>query len=408
MIVASRDAAPDRSTGTVDTELVRAAAAVQGRPVVLQVLPSLVAGGSERSALDVAAALMAAGGTALVISGGGPMTAELKRVGAVHIRLPVDTKNPLVMGRNIGRLQRLIVEHGVDIVHARSRAPAWSAWFAARRTHRRFVTTFHGTYNISGPIKRWYNAIMTRGDRVIANSRFIADHIVANYGVDPSTIRVIPRGIDLRRFDPARVSAERVTRLAREWRLSDGVPVVLLPGRLSRWKGHLVLIDALAALGRTDICCVIVGAEQGRTGYRRELEARVRERGLDAVVRLAEHCDDMPAAYWLADVVVSASTDPEAFGRIVVEAQAMGRPVVATRHGGAGETVRDGETGWLVPPADVAALAQALARALALDGPARDAMARRAIEHARANFGRDEMCARTLAVYRELMTLGGR
>jgi glycosyltransferase involved in cell wall biosynthesis len=197
-------------------------------------------------------------------------------------------------------------------------------------------------------------------------------------------------------------------RLVRDWRLPDGVPVLLLPGRLARWKGQRVLIDALAVLGRTDLRCVIVGAEQGHTGYRRELEARIRRHGLGAVVGIAEHCDDMAAAYMLVDVVVSASTDPEAFGRVVVEAQAMGRPLVATAHGGAGETVLDGETGWLVPPGDAPALAAALAQALALDPAARERMARRAIAHARANFGRDEMCARTLAVYRELLSPGGR
>ena len=387
-------ASPDPSTSPQPT----------GRaPVVLQVLPGLVAGGVERTTLDLAGALVAAGGTALVASAGGPLLGELERAGATHVRMPMDSKNPWVMAGNVARLAALIGEHAVQIVHARSRAPAWSAWAAARRTGRPFVTTFHGTYNFSNPLKRRYNAIMTRGARVIANSRFIAAHIEANYGIGPGRVRVIPRGIDLGRFDPERTADERVRRLARAWELPEAAPVILLPGRLTRWKGQAVLIDALAILGRRDLVCVLVGADQGRTGYRRELQARADRHGLGAMLRIAGHCDDMPAAYLLADVVVSASTDPEAFGRVAVEAQAMGRPLVASDHGGARETIVAGETGWLVPPGDAAALAEALARALALEPPARRALAARAIAHARAHYGRDLMCARTLAVYRELL-----
>ncbi|MFQ5955371.1 MAG: glycosyltransferase family 4 protein [Kiloniellales bacterium] len=380
---------------------------MEGRaPVVLQVLPGLGTGGAERSTIDVAEALTAAGGTAIVASGGGPLVAELVRAGATHVPLPAHSKNPWVMARNALRLAGLIDAYGVEIVHARSRAPAWSAWVAARRTGRPFVTTFHGTYNFGNPAKRWYNSIMTRGERVIANSGFIAAHIQANYRVDAARIRVIPRGIDLGRFDPDRVASERVRRLAAEWALPEDAPVVMLPGRLARWKGQAVLIDAIAALGHRDLCCLLVGAEQRRTGYRQELEARISRLGLDPVVRIAGHCDDMPAAYLLADVVVSASTDPEAFGRVAVEAQAMGRPLIATAHGGAAETVIDGETGWLVPPGDAESLAQAIDRALALDDWMRQAMARQAVTHARASYGRDLMCARTIAVYRELLTAG--
>ncbi len=376
-------------------------------PVVLQVLPGLGHGGAERSTVDVAAALVAAGGRAIVASGGGPLVPELERAGATHVALPAQSKNPWVMARNLGRLTQIIGQFGVDIVHGRSRAPAWSAWAAARRTGRPFVTTFHGTYNFGNPAKRWYNSVMTRGDRVIANSRFIADHIRANYRVDAARLRVIPRGIDLARFDAERIAGERLDRLAQAWELPEGAPVVMLPGRLARWKGQAVLIDALGRLGRRDLRCLLVGAEQGRGGYRRELEARARRLGLQAVVRIAGHCDDMPAAYLLADVVVSASTDPEAFGRVAVEAQAMGRPPIATAHGGAAETVIDGETGWLVPPGDAEALAGALERALALGQAAREALAGRAIAHVREHFGRDLMCARTIALYRELLAPGG-
>lgn len=369
---------------------------------MLQVLPALGSGGAERGCVDVAIALVKAGGTSLVVSAGGPLERELTRAGAQHIVLPLDGKNPFVLRANAERLAELIEGHRVDIVHARSRAPAWSAYAAARRTGRTFLTTFHGTYNERSYLKHLYNAVMAKGDLVIAISRHIADLIPRRYGVDASRVRLIPRGIDFEVFDPARVTASRLVQLAQSWRLVDGMPVVMLPGRLARWKGQLVLIEALARLGRKDIRCLLVGAEQGRRGYRRKLEARIAALGLEPVVHLVDHCNDMPAAYMLSDVVVSASTDPEAFGRVMVEAQAMGRPVIATDHGGARETVLVGPTGRLVPPGDAEALATALVSTLALDGRVREQLAPLAIAHVRAHFSKEAMCAKTLAVYDEL------
>ncbi|MCB2102347.1 MAG: glycosyltransferase family 4 protein [Rhodobacterales bacterium] len=375
-------------------------------PTVLQVLPALGQGGVERGTVEVAAAVTAAGGRAIVASAGGMMEHALKRAGAEHVTLPLDSKNPLVMRGNVGRLVDLIKAEGVDVIHARSRAPAWSALPAARRTGIHFVTTFHGTYNASWWGKRRYNAIMTRGERVIAISRFIAGHMHKIYGTPASRIRVIHRGVDVARFDPAMVSAERVIKLARAWRLDEGLPVVMLPGRLTRWKGQTVFLDAVAELGRRDIRVLLVGSDQGRTGYRDELESQIRHLDLGGVVRLVDHCDDMPAAYMLADVVVSASTDPEAFGRVAVEGQAMGRPVVATDHGGSRETVIEGETGWRVTPGDSAALAVGLGKALGLDPAARHRMAARAVANARDNFSTAVMCARVLAVYDEVLGVG--
>lgn len=373
-----------------------------GRPVVLQVLPALVTGGVERSAVDIAQALRQAGGTAIVASEGGPMELELARAGASHVKLPLASKNPLVMARNVKRLVQLIDQYDVDIVHARSRAPAWSAYYAARRRERPFVTTFHGTYNFGGSLKKQYNAIMTRGERVIANSDFIAQHIRDHYSVDPGRVRVIHRGIDLFRFDPAKVSVERVVALAQKWRLPDGVPVVMLPGRLTRWKGQALLIDAVARLGDLEFIAVMVGSDQGRDDYRRELENLIRQKGLIGKAVVLDECDDMPAAYKLADVVVSASTDPEAFGRVVSEAQALGRPVVAANHGGAPEQILPDQTGFLFPPGDAEGLAQALRRALALSDGERQLLAVASLAHVRAHFSKEQMCARTLALYTEI------
>ena len=318
---------------------------------ILQILPALGAGGGvERGTIEIAEAIVGAGGRSLVVSSGGSSAYELKRFGAEHIELPVHSKNPLVMYANIQRLANVITDEGVDIVHARSRAPAWSAYFAAKRTDVPYMTTFHGTYSAGSALKRKYNSVMTRGARVIAISRFIGGHVHQNYGVPSGKIRIIHRGVNLDRFDPAKVTAERVAALAGNWRLGDGLPVVMLPGRLTRWKGHTMFIEAIGKLERRDIRCLLVGGDQGRSEYRQELENLVNRHGLGEIVRIVDHCDDMPAAYMLTDVVVSASTDPEAFGRILVEAQALGRPVVASDHGGARETVIEGETGWPVDP----------------------------------------------------------
>ena len=373
------------------------------RPTVLQVVPSLVTGGVERGTVDVAAALVRCGWRAIVASSGGPMTHELERTGAKHVELPVQSKNPLVMRRNVDRLVALIESENVDIVHARSRAPAHSALAACRRTRARFVTTFHGTYNLGVPLKRWYNSIMTKGDRVIAISDFIARHVVDNYGTDAGRIRMIHRGIDVDLFDPSQVSAERVIQLSRQWRLPDGIPVVMLPGRLTRWKGQAVLIEALAKLGHRNVRCLLVGDDQGRDAYRQELEDLIRRHQLESVVHIVGGCRDMPAAYMLADVVVSASTDPEAFGRVMVEAQALGRPVIGSDHGASRELIREGETGWLFPPGDADALARRLATALSLDSEARQWLADAAIENARTRFSKWRMCQATLDVYRELL-----
>ncbi|MGE5548232.1 MAG: glycosyltransferase family 4 protein [Solirubrobacterales bacterium] len=374
------------------------------QPVVLQVLPALVTGGVERGTVEVAAALAEAGWTPLVASAGGPMVRELLRVGARHFELPLASKNPLVMRQNVARLEQVIRAEGVDIVHARSRAPAWSAYAAANRTGSHYVTTFHGTYNLGWfGLKHVYNSVMTRGERVIAISEFIAQHAERVYGLPRERIRVVPRGVDLKKFDPARVSQERIIQLAQKWRLPDGFPVITLPGRLTRWKGQTVLIEALALLGRHDVRCLLVGSDQGRTAYKQELLDLIKRHDLTDVVHIVDECSDMPAAYMLTDVAVSASTDPEAFGRVVVEAQAMGRPVIASDHGAPRETILPGENGWLVRPNDPQALADALGRFLDLSPERRVAMAKLAQDYVRANFTTELMCARTVNVYREVL-----
>jgi glycosyltransferase involved in cell wall biosynthesis len=383
-------------------------------PTVLQVLPSLDVGGGgvERSAIDVAEALVLAGKTALVASAGGRQVVELERRGARHITLPLASKNPLVMRRNVARLAEIIAAERVELVHARSRAPAWSARAAARAAGLPFVTTFHGTYNfgtgIAGALKKRYNAVMADGDVVIANSAFIADHMQTHYGVPADRIRVVPRGVDTARFDAEGFNANRMIELSTRWRLADENAVVMLPGRLTRWKGQLLFVEALARLkaqrgaDNFGVTGILVGSDQGREAYRRELETTISEKGLGGDIQIVGHCDDMPAAYMLADVVVSASTDPEAFGRVIAEAQAMGRPVVVADHGGAAEQVIDGATGWRFAPGDPQALADALATALALGPTRRAILADRAAAHARAKYSKSGMCAATLRIYAQI------
>ena len=389
-------AKPSHSTEAADGE--------SSPPVILQILPMLETGGVERGTVDITAAIAASGGIPLVVSGGGSMVREVARAGGEHISMPVQSKNPLVMRRNIRALEELIRERRIDIVHARSRAPAWCARKAAAQAGAVFMTTFHGAYGESNRLKHIYNSVMAGGERVIAISQFIADRIQSLYQAGPDRVRVIPRGIDFTIFNPNAVSPERMIQLSNAWHLPDGIPIILLPGRLTRWKGHEILIEALARLGRRDLRCILVGDEQGRAGYRRDLDAHVARAGLADIVQIVGDCRDMAAAYQVADVVVSASTDPEAFGRVAAEAQAMGRPVIATDHGAARETVLpDGVTGWLVPPGESDALAAALEQALALTASEREAMAERAMAHVHENFGKDDMCAKTMAVYNELM-----
>jgi len=373
---------------------------------VMQVLPAMVTGGVERGTVEMAEAIVNAGGRAIVVSAGGPMVHELTRVGAEHIELPVDSKNFFVMRKNATRLAKIIKKERVDLVHARSRAPAWSAYWAAKRVNVPYITTFHGTYSHGNPFKRWYNSVMTKGDRVIAISSFIAGHMRKIYGVRRDVIRVIHRGVDLFRFDAEKVTAERLVKLSTQWNIPDGMPVVALPGRLTRWKGQLVFIDAIAKLERKDICCLLIGSDQGRSEYRKEVERRIKEHNLQGVVTMVDECTDMPTAYMLSDIVVSASTDPEAFGRVAIEAQAMGRPIVATDHGGARETVIEDETGWLCKPGDADSMAVAINKGLTLSSERREKFAATAKEHIRKDFSKEAMCSKTLEVYNEVLSLG--
>ncbi len=375
-------------------------------PVILQVLPALQTGGIERGVVEIVRAVAEAGGVALVASAGGRMVPAVERAGGRHLRLPLSTKNPLRIVGNAGRLARLIRREAVDIVHARSRAPAWSALIAARGTGAAFVTTWHGVYGENLPLKKRYNAVMARGERVIAISEFVAERIGRDYAVPPDRLRVVPRGADLAAFDPEAVRRDRIEEHARAWNVPAGAAVIMLAGRITSWKGQSLLLDALARLpsATREWVCVLAGPEQRRGGASRQLLAQAARLKIGSRVRLTGHVDDMPAAFALADVVVAPSLRPEPFGRVVIEAQAMGKPVVVAAHGAAMETVEHGVSGYLFPPGDAQALADALSHVLGLDATDRANLGYWARAGVEARYSTETMQAATLAVYDELLS----
>lgn len=371
---------------------------------LLQVTPELETGGAEQTTIDVAHAVVAQGGKVLVATRGGRMAARLEADGGRLAQMPAQSKNPLVMLGNAARLIDLIRREKVSLVHARSRAPAFSALWAAHATKVPFVATYHGVYNAKSGLKRWYNAVMTKGALVIANSEYTREHVIREHGVSADKVVAIPRGVDLSRFEPGVVSADRIETLRKAWEIAPDERrlKVLLAGRLTRWKGQGLLVQAMALLkarGVDKILLLLAGDDQGRKGYRAELEAAIAQAGLEDAVKLVGHCDDMPAAYLLADLAIAPSLEPEAFGRTAVEPQVMGRPVIAADHGATRETVVPGETGWLIAPGDAEAWAAALLNAADIGASARQSMGQAARLRARRLYSVDAMCEATLKVY---------
>jgi len=389
------------------------------RATVLQVIPALDAGGAERTTVEIARAVVEAGGRALVATRGGRLVAEIEAAGGKVFPMPVHSKNPLTILANRDRLKDLIEREKVDIIHVRSRAPAWSALWAAKATGKKLVATYHGAYEAKSPLKRLYNSAMVRADLVIANSAYTAASIRAQYAIDEKKLRVIPRGADLDAFDPATVTAERAQALMRGWALppANGALKLLLPGRLTSWKGQTTAIEAAALFVARErekaprssasqpsvLQLALAGDAQERDGYVAELRGEIETRGVRDMIHLVGHCADMPAAYAWADAILSPSTRPEAFGRVAVEAAAMARPVIASDHGGSRETVIDGETGVLTPPGDTGALAAAIARIAQMGVAGRAAMGARAQARVREIYSSRAMCEATLDAYKVVL-----
>ena len=376
---------------------------------ILQVIPHLGAGGAERTTIEVAEALKAAGAIPIVASVGGRLEGELGRVGGELIRIDsLATKNPMQIWLNAGVIAKIARERNVKLIHARSRAPGWSAYWAAKRMKLPFVTTYHGVYNAKSGIKRWYNSVMARGDRVIANSDYTAKHVIAEHPQAASRIVTIHRGVDIARFSPEAVNDGRRASLRKAWLLDEQAgAVILLPARMTGWKGHREAIAAAGMLAKQqpDLpwSMVFVGDHQGRLDYVAELSDLISQHGVDARVRMAGHCDDMPAALALSDIVIAPSSEPEAFGRVAAEAGAMGVPAVGSAIGAQGEIIVDGETGLIVPPRDPAALAGAMGELLAMGKAHRSEMGVRAMARIRDRFTTSALQKATLAVYEGLM-----
>ena len=370
---------------------------------ILQVLPHLNSGGLVSGAIEISNALQQSGHLSFVATNGGRREREITRVGGKVLLLPLDSKNPFTIFKNIYRLSKIIKDNKINIIHARSRAPAWSAYFAAKKMGIPFITTFHGTYSMKGKIKKIYNSVMTKGDKVIAISNFIKDHILQNYKTSTEKVVTIHRGINIDTFNHLKVSDERLISFCKKFNIPEDNLVILLPGRITRWKGHKNLIDAFAMLGREDIICLFVGDIQGRKKYFNELVTYIDKLGLTNNFRIIENQIDMAAIYKLADVVVSASIEPEAFGRVVAEAQAMGRPTIGVNHGGGPEIIIKDVTGWLYQPNDAIDLSDKLRKALELDNLERKKMSSKAIERTVLNFNNDSMCSKTLKVYSDLI-----
>jgi glycosyltransferase involved in cell wall biosynthesis len=392
----------------------RAVEVVTGHhPTILQIIPNLDTGGAELATIEITDAVVRAGGRALVVTSGGRMTDRVTAAGGEIIRLDAGTKNPARIWRNAARLVDIAQREHVDLFHARSRAPAWSTLIAARRMKKPFVTTYHGAYGEKDPFKRLYNSVMARGDVTIANSQYTANLIRSRYRTPGERIAVIPRGVDVARYDQAMISTDRKAKLTTAWGVSPDARIILHAARLTGWKGQKILIDAMAQLvasGRAGNAIVVMaGDAQGRESYVRDLQTRAAAAGVADRIKLVGHVDDIAAAYALAYVTVIASIEPEAFGRAAAEALAVGCPVITTNLGAPPEIVlaepsvaRDAMTGWVVP-VSAAGITSALEIALSLSSHDRAAMGIRASADIRSRFTLDRMKRDTLAVYDRLL-----
>ena len=375
------------------------------KPVIVQILPALNRGGVERGTVEVADAIVKNGWKSVVISNGGLLTSQLKRVGATVYEVPVHRKNPFLWGSARRQVKRILQQEGADIVHVRSRAPAWIALPAANSLGIATVSTVHSKFAPANIFKKIYNGKMLKADRVIAISHFVENEIFTHYGKSgvAEKLSVIHRGVDLGMFDPKAVNQQRIIAEADRLGLPDDKFIIMLPARATSWKGHEILIQALVQLSDKDAILMLLGIEDGPPAYAEKLRTMAVRYGLGGRVRIGAGSRDMPAALMFADVVAMPSIKPEPFGRVAIEALAMGRPVVAFRHGGAVESIDEGRTGWLADPLLVDSLAEALQTALSLTPRKRRALAKDARQQMTDQFSKDMMCERTLAVYKSLL-----
>ena len=378
--------------------------------IILQVLPALNSGGVERGVVDVANFIDKSGHKSIVLSAGGKLQSFLgKKV--QHIKLNVSSKNPFTIYRNIKKIRKIIIENKVDILHVRSRAPAWSCYYAVRGTNCKIITTFHGTYSFNllskkpSKLKKIYNKIMLKGSHVIAVSEFIKNHIKENYpeNYDENKVTVIHRGVDIENFDLKKISQQMRINLVKQWQIPDDKKVIILPGRITSWKGHEFLIDALKMLKRDDYLCLFVGDVAKKTAYKKKIEQKIISSNLEGMVRFVGSSTNMGAVYSICDLVISASTSPEAFGRIAIEAQAMEKVIIATNIGGSKETIINGETGFLIENRNVKEMCDKIDYVLSMSEDEHQIIGVKARNYVVQHFSNQLMYEKTMEVYQNLL-----
>ncbi len=372
-------------------------------PTIVQILPALSRGGVERGTLETADAIQRHGGRAIVISKGGPLVRHLDRMGAIHYELDVHSKNPFRWPKIRRQLKALLVDEGANLVHVRSRVPAWIALPTAAALGIATVSTVHGRFLAHSAFKHRYNGKLLKTDHVIAISEYVKELITSQYFGVEDRLSVVHRGVDIDLFNPANVNQTRIINFVDDFAVPEDVPVIMLPARATEWKGHQILLQALAKIKDRAFICFMIGAGDGKPAFVKELTRFGDKLGLEGRFRLTPIIDDMPAALMVADVVVMPSITPEPFGRVALEAQAMGRPVIAFDHGGAVESIMPGKTGWLASPKDVNSLAEALVAALSLSPRQRKTLAKAARRHIETSFSTETMCNQTVKIYRRVL-----
>ncbi|MDC6479955.1 glycosyltransferase family 4 protein [Candidatus Pelagibacter sp.] len=377
---------------------------------VLQVIPKLGYGGAETGCYDLAHYLPENNCSSYIVTSGGELLKFIDRKKVKVIKLPVHSKNPFLMLFNSIALIFIILLNNISIVHARSRAPAWSCLFATKITRRKFVTTFHGTYNFKNSIKKFYNSVMVRSDLIIAGSNFIFSHINQNYPkyLDlKKKFLVIFRGINVDYFDSSTTLDSEENRLISDWEVDKNKKIILMPGRLTAWKGQETFIEALnlvnKELGYDSFNAVILGSDQGRDIYTKKIKRLAEQYRLTSQLKFIEHCKNMPLAYKISDIVVSASVEPEAFGRVAVEAQSMEKPIIASDIGGSNETITDNVTGFLFQSGNAEALSKKIVEALQLDESRLKSIGIEGRKNIIKKFNVEKMCFSTYSEYKKLL-----
>jgi glycosyltransferase involved in cell wall biosynthesis len=377
---------------------------------VLQVIPKLGYGGAETGCYDIAHYLPENDCGSYIVTSGGELLKFIDKKKVKIIKLPVHSKNPLIIFVNFLALIWVILINNISIVHARSRAPAWSCFLAAKITGRKFVTTFHGTYNFNSKIKKFYNSVMVRSDLIIAGSNFIFSHIKENYTKyldNKKKLLVIFRGINVDYFDPTTKIDSDENKLLNEWQIEKDKKIILLPGRLTEWKGQEVFIEAVnlvnIELGYEAFYAVILGSDQGRDLYKKKLIRLTEQHRLINQVKFIDHCKDMALAYKVSDIVVSASIEPEAFGRIAVEAQSMEKPIIASNIGGSNETVIDEKTGFLLESNNAKSLSKKILKVLSMDEASLQSIGKEGRKNIIQKFNVEKMCFSTYSEYKRII-----